>query len=167
MTRTEQSFLEAYESHADAIFRYCLFRVRDQSLAEDLTQETFIKTWSYIANGKDIDSIKAFLYRVARNLIVDNRRRQKPNYSIEERLEHGQEPEGQNAQTIFHEIETNELFSHLKNLSESDRELIILRFVEGYPTRDIAKMLDETPNVISVRIHRAKKTLQTLWAAYA
>src|SRR3989338_7817957 len=74
-TQQEQDFKNAYQQYVDAIYRHCYFRVYNQDLAEDLTQETFIKTWKYIADGKEIKNIKAFLYKVALNLIIDNSRK--------------------------------------------------------------------------------------------
>src|SRR3989344_3722139 len=74
-TQQEQDFKNAYQQYVDAIYRHCYFRVYNKDLAEDLTQETFIKTWKYIAEGKEIKNIKAFLYRVAVNLIIDNSRK--------------------------------------------------------------------------------------------
>src|ERR1043165_1036473 len=71
----EKEFLDAYKQHADAIFRHCYFRVYNKDLAEDLTQDTFIKTWKYISEGKEIKNIKAFLYKVAVNLIIDHSRK--------------------------------------------------------------------------------------------
>src|SRR5579863_136343 len=71
----EKEFLEAYQHYADAIYRHCYFRVYNKELAEDLTQETFIKTWKYITEGKEIKNLKAFLYKVAVNLIIDNSRK--------------------------------------------------------------------------------------------
>jgi len=75
--KREKEFLDAYEKYADAIYRHCYFRVYNKELAEDLTQETFIKTWKYIVEGKEVKNIKSFLYRVAVNLIIDNSRKKK------------------------------------------------------------------------------------------
>src|SRR3989344_7747615 len=72
---SEKEFLDAYEQHADAIYRHCYFRVYNEDLAKDLSQETFIKTWKYVTEVKEIKNIKAFLYRVAVNLIIDNSRK--------------------------------------------------------------------------------------------
>ena len=73
--KKEQEFSALYHQHADAIYRHCYFRVHNKDLAEDLTQETFIKTWKYIIEGKEIKNMKAFLYRVALNLIIDHSRK--------------------------------------------------------------------------------------------
>lgn len=158
----ERQFLDAYEAHADAIFRFCYFRIRHRTLAEDLVQETFIRTWKYLREGKTIDSIRAFLYQTARNLIIDEVRRKKPNASLDDQLEMGIEPEGENEETILLQIQTRELLTKINLLPAPERQLILLRFVEGYKPNEIAKILEETPNTISVRIHRAKKSLIAL-----
>src|SRR3989344_280465 len=73
----ERDFLAAYDEHADALFRHCLIRVRDREIAKDIVQETFSRTWKYLSEGKEVDYIRAFLYRVANNLIVDGSRKKK------------------------------------------------------------------------------------------
>ena len=67
----EQQFLKAFERFADAIFKHCFFRVSDREVAKDLVQETFSRTWEHIALGKEVRDYRAFLYRIANNLIVD------------------------------------------------------------------------------------------------
>ena len=73
----EKAFLEAYDTLSDAIFRQCYFRCFDRELARELTQECFMRTWEKLAEGAEIKNIKAFLYRVAGNLVIDNARRKK------------------------------------------------------------------------------------------
>jgi len=73
----EEDFATAYDLYADAIFRHCYFRVNDREKAVDLMQETFMKTWEYLASGKKVTNLRAFLYRSANNLIVDQARRAK------------------------------------------------------------------------------------------
>src|SRR5437763_398183 len=73
----EAEFLAAFDEHSDALFRHCFVRVRDREAAKDIVQETFTKTWDYLAKGKKVDHLRAFLYRVANNLIVDASRRKR------------------------------------------------------------------------------------------
>ena len=75
--KREKEFLSAYEKYANDIYRHCYFRVYNKELAEDLTQETFIKTWKYIVAGQEIKNTKSFLYKVAVNLIIDHSRKRK------------------------------------------------------------------------------------------
>lgn len=73
----ERDFLAAYDEHSDALFRHVLIRVRDREVAKDIVQEAFSRTWLYLSEGKKIDYMRAFLYRVANNLIVDGSRKKK------------------------------------------------------------------------------------------
>jgi DNA-directed RNA polymerase specialized sigma24 family protein len=51
-TKQSEAYLKAYDEYADAIYRYCLFRVFNEEKAKDLTQDTFLRTWEYLASGR-------------------------------------------------------------------------------------------------------------------
>ena len=72
-----EAFKQAYEDHKDEIFRHCYFHTFDRELAKDLLQETFLKTWEYIVAGNDIENVRAFLYRVATNLVINAAKKKK------------------------------------------------------------------------------------------
>jgi len=69
--KKEKQFIDAYDKYSEAIFRHCYYRVFDRERAKDFVQETFCKTWKYIVDGNDIENIRAFLYKTANNLIID------------------------------------------------------------------------------------------------
>src|SRR3989344_1677981 len=75
--QVERDFLVAYDENADALFRHCFARVRDRELAKDITQETFVRTWEYLAKGKQIEHPRAFLYRTLNNCLVDTMRKKR------------------------------------------------------------------------------------------
>ncbi len=160
--KIEKQFLDAYDQYADAIYRYCFFRVRNsKAVAEDLVQETFTKSWQYLCEGNEVRNLRAFLYQTARNLIIDRQRRKETgNTSLDSLKEAGFDPKGHEAQTIELEVECGRLQEMMDQMDEHDRDLLVLRFVEGYGPKEIAEILGETPNAISVRIHRAKKMLK-------
>jgi DNA-directed RNA polymerase specialized sigma24 family protein len=56
---------------------HAFFKIHDQTISEDLVQDTFMKTWSYLVKGGKIDTMKAFLYHILNNLIVDEYRKRK------------------------------------------------------------------------------------------
>lgn len=108
----------------DKIFRYCFYKVHDRELAEDLTQETFLRFLErpqYHRMNKDLQ----YLYTIAGNLCVDTYRKK----SAEELTENI--PDGTDFED---EILTNTVLKNaIKKLSEEDRELIILRYVNEIP----------------------------------
>src|SRR6185369_164461 len=83
--KIEREFLEAYDTYADALYKHCFFRVYSATRAEELVQDTFMKTWDYLAKGKDIENLRAFLYKTANNLIIDYSRK-KREISLEQQL---------------------------------------------------------------------------------
>lgn len=156
----EQLFLDAYETHADAIFRHVYYRTFSKARAEELVQETFMKTWNYLAAGKKVDNIRAFLYRVAGNLVIDESRKHKEG-SLDEMLEdEGFQPSSDEHVRLQSSVEGREIMDIMKSLPESEREIIIMRFVNDMDPREIAEVLKISANTASVRIHRATASLK-------
>jgi len=160
MTESDR-FLKTYDEYADAIYRHCYFRVYDEERARDLMQETFMRTWQYIADGKEIQNMRAFLYRVANNLVIDEFRKKK-ELSLDELAESGFDPGVDEKEKIHASVEANQILLLLDKLDEKHREVLILRYVEDLSFKDIAKVLGETENAITVRAHRALKKVKEL-----
>lgn len=162
--KKDKQFLDAYEEYADGIYRHCYFRVYNKELAEDITQETFIKTWKYIIEGKEIKNMKAFLYRVALNLVIDNSRKKKEVYledfeakELKESIRLHNMEEG-----MFKKFEFGEAIKMLDELSENQKQVIIMRYVDDLLPNEIADILQETPNAVSVRISQGISKLKSI-----
>src|SRR3989338_8590737 len=151
-TEREKLFLEAYEAHADAIFRFCFYKTSNRELAKDLAQETFLKAWTYAAKGGDIREYKAFLYRLAGNLVIDWYRKRKAD-SLDSLVEAGFEPTAPQKSDLHSELDW--ALSTLHRLRPEDQELIIWRYIEDRSPGEIADLLHENENTVSVRLHRA------------
>ncbi|QSH39169.1 RNA polymerase sigma factor [Candidatus Kaiserbacteria bacterium] len=166
----EKAFTQAYEEHSDGLFRHCSFRVSNRERALELTQETFMKTWDAASNGKEIQNYKAFLFRVLNNLIIDEYRKKKSS-SLDALLEQEGVTEGnfEGLQTgsLEEEIEkleiglqSQELARALTQLPDSYRSVVVMRFMDGLQPKEIAEVLNENENTVSVRINRGIKKLQ-------
>ena len=154
------SFLELYDTHADAIFRFCFFKTGNREVAKDLTQDTFIKAFNYFEKKKEVQNAKSFIYTIAKNTVIDYWRKSK---SVQEsQLAEGFFESIAERNNTESNIDYSIFLSLLDKLPESDREVIILRFVEDMSSKDMAKLLDERENTILVRISRAKEKLKVL-----
>lgn len=164
----EKEFLRFYDQHADGIFRFCLFRVYDREQAKDLTQETFLKTWEYLSNGKVVENIKSLAYRIALNLIIDRSRKKNPESSLEQLQENGFEPETKKdlVKEVGLQIELKKIFSALNELEPIYREAATLRYVHELGPKEISQILNESESVVSVRISRGTKQLRQLLKKY-
>lgn len=160
----ENEFLKIYEDFSDAIFRHCYFRVFNRELAKDLTQEVFIKIWEYVVKGGEIENPKAFLYKTANNLIIDNsRKNSKKELSLEELRESGQMINDPVYRDSFQErLEAKDMLKILDKLDSSDKEIVVMRYIDELTPKEIAEISDLSENAVSVRIHRAIKKIRNL-----
>lgn len=160
-SKMEEEFLKVYEAQNDAIFRYCYFRVYNREKARDLTQEAFIKAWTYLKDGKEVQNLKAFIYRVANNLIIDDVRKKKET-SLDALAENGFDPSLGTQTSEENRIDGLILKETLQLLDEEYREVVYMRYIENLQPREIAEILNESVNIISVRIHRGLKKLKKI-----
>ncbi len=158
----EQQFLGAYDAYADALYRHIYFRVNARPLAEELLQETFMKTWEYLAAGNRVENLRAFLYRVARNCIIDEARRKKETSLEALRENHAFDPPDAACANPETQTAAAEVFRALDKLPPEDREIVAFRYADGLEPREIASILHITPNAASVRLHRAMQSLKKI-----
>jgi len=154
-------FMRAYDQYKDAIFRHCYFRISDRERACDLVQDTFVRAWQYVIHGREIDNPKAFLYQIADNLIIDEYRKKK-SVSLDMLVDEGFEPGKSEHEFHRTQFDVKRVIDTLSNLSEKDREVIVMRYIDELSPKEIANILHETENVVSVRIHRAIKKVHEI-----
>lgn len=160
---SEVQFLEAYDKHSDALFRYCYHRVFDREKAKDCVQEAFARTWRYLVDGNTIENIRAFLYRTANNIIIDASRKHKPS-SLDTIMEKGFSPSIDPRGKTQDYLAGKELISIVRTLDEKYRDVIILKYIEDLSTKEISFILNETENNIYVRISRGLKKIKKILA---
>lgn len=161
--KVEKQFLRLYDQNADAIFRYCYFRLFDHELAKEFAQEVFLRGWrEFSDHAKKIKYPKALLYKIANNLIIDYKRKRKEK-SLETMQENGFEITGNSleAETEI-KIEYQKILESVNQLPKEYKEIIVLRYVEGLKPKEISEITGQSTNVISVSITRGKKKLKEL-----
>ncbi|OGG78482.1 hypothetical protein A3A36_01580 [Candidatus Kaiserbacteria bacterium RIFCSPLOWO2_01_FULL_52_12b] len=158
-------FLEAYDRYADPLYRFCFMKTSDADLAKDLTQETFMRLWQEMRKGKEVRNEKALLYAIARNLVIDWYRKKKEQ-SLDVLTEAGIDFVGEGKERTLVFAEAEEIFAVVQKLDEPSREVLLLRFVEGYSPHEIAVLCGTSANAISVRINRAIKKVQNIIRPY-
>ena len=151
-------FSETFTTYSDAIFRFCMVKVSNVELAEDMTQEVFMRYWQYLRAGQEMTNTRALLYTIANNQAKDWYKKKKP-VALDDRLAVGQVPvepaAGPDTLAAYQEV-----LSAMADMAEGDKEVLLLKYVEGMPPQEIAEIIGETANVVSVRINRATKRLQ-------
>ncbi len=149
-----------YERYYQSIYRYVYYRVSDTGLAEDLTADIFMKMLHGIASYS-IQGVpfSAWLYRIARNRVIDHMRRrpEKPELSLEEaRVEN---MAGSDA-TLEHALQRDELLTAIQVLTDDQKQVIILKFIQDMDNSTIAAVLGKTEGAVKSLQHRALDTLR-------
>lgn len=152
------SYGEIYNLFIKKIYRFIYYSVNEKQLAEDLTQNTFLKAWISLGNfsfGKG--TFQAYLFTIARNLVIDYQRRKK-ELSIDENWDIS------SADNLEDQIEKEEEKEKVKmildNLEDDERRLIILRYFEELEFEEIAQVLNKNSGTLRVRVHRILKKLK-------
>jgi RNA polymerase sigma-70 factor (ECF subfamily) len=128
---------------------------------KELMQEAFLRLWNELNKGADILNMRAFLYRIANNLVIDDVRKKKES-SLDALQEMGWDVGEDKTHEMQDRVQFHDVLDTLKHLKSADRELIVMRYIEGLTPSDIAEVLQESPNTVSVRLHRAIKELRVL-----
>ena len=157
-------FKEIYEKESDAIFRFCHTRISDHEQALDTTQETFLRLWQSLQEDKEILNMRAFLYTVARRLIIDWYRKKKSiafkdmAYDEEDALYDPMDETSLDKLNIG--IEGRYLLTKINELSGGEKDPVYLRFVEDLSPGEIGEILGISANAASVRINRGLTELR-------
>jgi RNA polymerase sigma-70 factor, ECF subfamily len=162
----EERFLKAFEEYSDALFRHAFLRISDRERAVDIVHDTYTKVWSYVRNGHDVESFRPFLYKVLNNLIIDEYRKTK-EASLDALFEIEGVDEGSfddltsnNVESLAATLDGKQAFAELQELPDVYREVLILKFVDELGPKEISNLIEESENVVSVRIHRGLRLLR-------
>ncbi len=154
----EEQFIAAYDEHADAIFRFCYVQCGSRELAHDLTHETYIRAWKYAVSGKQIEQIRPFLYRTARNALIDHMRRA-TTVSLDMMREDGFDVTDGSPGPL-QGAQIAEAVRLIGTLEPAYREAVTLRYVDDLSPREIAEIVGDSENTVSVRVHRGIQKLR-------
>ena len=152
-----------YDRHVAAIYRYVYYRVRDDAEAEDLTSDVFIRALKAMPRYEPRQAFLAWLYRIARNAVIDRARKGNRQVSFEDALEHPGvdkivEPDAE----ILAHSDSATLRNALQQLTPLQREVVVLRFLEGYSTLEIAGMVGKREGTVRGIQFRAIGALRQL-----
>lgn len=160
--RFDQAALaEVYDRYNNGIYYYALRLLSDPALAEDCAAETFSHFLRALsAGGGPTDNLKAYLYRSAHNWITDYYRRTPPlPLDIESELI---EPDSDPVRQAEQNIDQKRVHAALRLLTPEQRQVIALRYVEGWELTEIAASLQKPVGAIKALQHRAVAALQKL-----
>jgi RNA polymerase sigma-70 factor, ECF subfamily len=155
-----EAFSQLYNAYVDRIYRFLFFKVSDHQTAEDLTSQVFLKAWQSLGKYRRRElHFSAWLFQVARNTVIDHYRTQRKTESLETAAATMPDPEANVNQIVDHRLTREWLWSKLDRLTDDQREVIILKFIEGLSTREVAEIMDKQQGAIRALQMRALQAL--------
>lgn len=155
LTVAHQDFEKGLRSHA-------FFKVNNHDVSGDLVQDTFIKTWAYLVKGGKIEIMKAFLYHVLNNLIVDEYRKRKTS-SLEVLLEKGFEPSSDDSERLTNVLDGKVAILLIKKLPEKYQKVMKMRYIQLLSLKEISLITGQSKNTVAVQAHRGLEKLKLLY----
>ena len=153
-----EAFGELYGIYLDRIYRYALYQVKDRMTAEDITEEVFVKAWKAIKSCKGKgNTFSAWIYRIAHNHIVNTFRDKQKCVSIDmENFVELNTPE----LTVETSVDQQELMNVVSELPPNQRQVVILKFIEGMDNREIGQIMRKSEGAVRVLQMRALNSLR-------
>jgi RNA polymerase sigma-70 factor (ECF subfamily) len=167
--RTKQSgrldadaFGQIFDDHHDEIYRFIYYRVSNVQQAQDLTGEVFTRLIEQAGQNKlENRNIRAWLYQVARNLVIDEMRAKKHRQNQElPQVLPSDEPSIPSK--VQNQILAEQAREALNNLPDKQNTAVALRYLEGLSTREIASIMGIRRGTVRVLIHRGLKALRQI-----
>ncbi len=157
------AFADLYRAYTYNVFNYCLFRVSDRTVAEDLTADTFERAWrARHRYQSDRAAFSTWLFTIARRVVTDWQRRQARRGLIH--LSHQQPGDTPSPELQFEETEQQaQLRRLIQALDPSEQELLAFKFGAGMTNREIAPVIDKSETAVGSAIYRIMQKLRTQW----
>ena len=152
---------EIYDRYQPAIYRYIFYRVGDAATAEDLTSEVFVRMVESFDDFTCSRPLLAWLYTIARNLVIDHYRSAGKTIMVplsEKLVANTPPPEGAAELTL----DQRRLVAAIEQLTEDQRQVIILKFFEGLDNETVAKILGKPYGAVKSLQHRALESLRRI-----
>ncbi|HEX9037197.1 MAG TPA: sigma-70 family RNA polymerase sigma factor [Ktedonobacterales bacterium] len=162
--RDHEAFTELYRLYNERIYRYVRLKLGSPTDAEDITSVVFCNAWrtiDHFAPHRDT-SFAAWLFRIAHHAIIDRYRRFRETVSLNNEqnqpaaLAVQPGPEAQ----IERQIEIDELYAALELLTPEQREVVLLRFVEGLSAREVGQIMGKQEGAVRGMQFRAIESLR-------
>lgn len=141
---------------------HAFFKVNDKMTGEDLVQDTFKKTWAFLVKGGRIDMMRAFLYHILNDLIVDEYRKRK-SVSLDALLEKGFEPSIKESERLYNILDGRSAILLINKLPKAYREIMNMRYIQDLSIKEMSLLTGQSKNSIAVLSCRGLQKLKVLY----
>lgn len=161
-TKRQTVLTLAHRDYAQELNSYSFFKVHNRATSEDLVQDTFIKTWSYLVRGGKIELMRAFLYHILNHLIIDEYRKRKTT-SLDIMLEKGYEPSSDRSERLLDVFDGKMAPLLIQHLPVKYQKVMRMKYAQDLSLKEIALITGQSRNTVAVQAHRGLKKLKALY----
>lgn len=154
----------AHNAFAKGLNVHAFYKLHDHALGEDMVQDTFLKTWRYLVKEGKIDVMRAFLYHILNNLIVDEYRKRKPT-SLDILVERGFEPSVDPSNRLINMLDGKAALLLIQHLPATHQKVMRMRYMQSLTLEEISLLTGKSKNTIAVQLHRGLAKLKLLYRA--
>jgi len=157
------AFAFFYDKYVTRIYRFVYIRTSNQQVAEDLTQDIFLKIWQHLVDKHEIKSFQAFIFRIARNTIIDHYRLiNRQELPLEYADDIVTPVDEQEIKKLDKSIDADVLIREINKLKTEYQEVLALRYIEDLTIDEIAEVIQKDKRNVRVLIHRALNKLKEI-----
>ncbi|MFA7285554.1 MAG: sigma-70 family RNA polymerase sigma factor [Candidatus Paceibacterota bacterium] len=161
-SKRQEILTSAHNEYGKGLGVHAFFKTHNQNTSKDLVQDTFIKTWKYLLKGGKIEMMKAFLYHVLNNLIVDEYRKKK-SVSLDVLTEKGFEVAENNTENIINFLDGKVALSMISKLPKPYQKIMKMKYLEDLSLSEMSLKTGFTKNSLAVKLHRGLEKLKKIY----
>lgn len=161
-------FAAAYEESRDAVWGYLVYMTKDTALAEDLSQEVFLRMFLHLDKFREEASVRTWALRIARNVFLSYAKKKRPILLEEQEWESLTESDSSSGgnlpeEEILKKERAEKVRQCLMCLEEQERTVLLLRDFEEFTYEEVGKIMDLSPEVVKSRIYRARQKFRRIY----
>lgn len=163
-TQRQDYFSMLYRKYADKVYRKCITLLKDQGMAEDATQEIFVKIMLSLANFNEKAQFSTWVYSITYNFCIDIIRKQKKTKNLfVDDIERAPDVADEIPDEFLRSMEVKRLRIVLDTIPTDDHAILLMKYQDDMSIKDIAEGMGKTESAIKMKIKRAKEKAQFVY----
>ena len=163
LNSNQATFTSLYDQYINKIFRFVYLKVDTKETAQDICSDVFTRAWKSIDDGRTIDNPQAYLYKIARNSVVDHYRNKgktqnAPAQMLEQVIDTDPDLDLERKAILCSEMDT--VRKALKNVNQDYQDIVIWHYLDDLTMPEIAEITGKSQGACRVALHRGLKSLR-------
>ncbi|MCB9282549.1 MAG: RNA polymerase sigma factor [Lewinellaceae bacterium] len=165
-TQESAYFSVLYDKYSNKVYSRCLSLLRDVALAQDATQEVFVKIYLNLSRFSERSQFSTWVYSITYNFCIDMIRRNKKQQALfSDDIEKTPDLVDEVPDEELMAMEVDRLKDVLEKIPVGDKAILLMKYQDDMQIKEIADALDKTESAIKMKLKRAKHKAQTVYYA--